>query len=117
MNIHRIDHVSLDVRDRPGSVAWYQAVLGLQTPSLHDVPDEPVFLGRTGARFGLFAEPTRPRGLRHIALATDSAGQDGLVSRLDRLLIPYTREQHRDSDSIYFRDPDGTTLEVMVPTK
>jgi catechol-2,3-dioxygenase len=84
---------------------------------LHDTPDEPVFLGPTGARFGLCAEAARPSGLRHIALATDEAGQDGLIRRLDRLAIPYKREHHRDSESVYFRDPDGTTLEVMVPTK
>ena len=50
MNLHRIDHVSLDVADRLRSVAWYR------------------------------------------------------------------RERHRDHDSGYFADPDGSTLEIMVPT-
>jgi catechol 2,3-dioxygenase-like lactoylglutathione lyase family enzyme len=113
MQLIRIDHVSLDVHDRRASLAWYEEVLGLRTPSRHDVPDEPVFLGPVGARLGLFAE--RPPGLRHVALATDPAGQRRVTARLDRLGIAYTPERHRDSDSIYFPDLDGTMLEVMVP--
>jgi catechol 2,3-dioxygenase-like lactoylglutathione lyase family enzyme len=117
MRLIRIDHVSLDVGDRPASVAWYQAVLGIRPHSHHEVPDEPIFLGPSGARLGLFAE--RAPSLRHIALATDDPGQRELAARLDGLAIPYRRERHRDgdSDSIYFRDPDGATLEVMVPTR
>jgi catechol 2,3-dioxygenase-like lactoylglutathione lyase family enzyme len=113
MNLIRIDHVSLDVRDRPGSLGWYAEVLGLRAASPHAAPDEPVFLGPAGAQLGLFAE--RPPGLRHVALATDAAGQRALAVRLDRLGITYRPERHRDSDSLYFADPDGTVLEVMVP--
>ncbi len=113
MYLIRIDHVSLDVHDRPASIAWYEDVLGMRAGGRHAVPAEPVFLGPAGARLGLFAE--RPPGLRHVALATDSAGQRRVATRLDRLGIAYTPERHRDSDSIYFRDPDGTVLEVMVP--
>ena len=96
----------------PSTIAWYEDVLGLRPHARHDVPGEPIFLGPAGARLGLFAE--RPAGLRHIALATDAADARRLAARLDGLGIPYTPERHRDSDSIYFADPDGTTLEVMV---
>jgi catechol 2,3-dioxygenase-like lactoylglutathione lyase family enzyme len=113
MRITRIDHVSLDVRDRPASLDWYEMVLGLTPHSLHSARDEPIFLGPAGARLGLFAD--RPAGLRHIALATDAPGQSRLAERLDRLHIPYQHERHSDSDSIYFRDLDGAMLEVTVP--
>jgi catechol 2,3-dioxygenase-like lactoylglutathione lyase family enzyme len=113
MQLIRIDHVSLDVHDRQASIAWYEDVLGLRAHARHAVVEEPIFLGPTGARLGLFAE--RAPGLRHVALATDPAGQQRVATRLDRLGIAYTPERHRDSDSIYFRDPDGTVLEVMVP--
>jgi catechol-2,3-dioxygenase len=113
MQITRIDHVSMDVGDRPNSIAWYQQVLGIHAHSRHHVPAEPIFLGIAGARLGLFEE--RPTGLRHIALATDASSQRSLATRLDGLAIPYRRERHRDSDSIYFSDPDGTALEIMVP--
>ncbi|HEU4975779.1 MAG TPA: VOC family protein [Baekduia sp.] len=115
MHLIRIDHVSLDVRDRPASIAWYEEVLGLRTASRHHVPDQPVFLGAPGAQLGLFADRQEP-GVRHVALATDAGGQRRVTARLDRLGIPYQPERHRTSTSIYFRDPDGTTLEVMVPT-
>jgi catechol 2,3-dioxygenase-like lactoylglutathione lyase family enzyme len=113
MRLLRIDHVSLDVRDRQASIAWYEEVLRLSPHARHDHGDQPVFLGPEGARLGLFAE--RPAGLRHIALATDDAGRREVIERLDRLALPYTPERHGDHDSIYFADPDGTTLEVMVP--
>jgi catechol-2,3-dioxygenase len=112
MQISRIDHISLDVHDRPASVAWYQEVLGMSAGASHQQPDEPIFLGAPGARLGLFCE--RPPGLRHFALATDAPGQRLLIARLQTLGIPYQRERHRDSDSIYFSDLDGATLEVMV---
>jgi len=119
MNLHRIDHVSLDVADRARSLDWYAEVLGARpaaTSSPARTPgDEPVFLGPLGARLGLFEE--RPvKGLRHIALATDRTGQRDVVARLERLAIPHHAERHADHDSVYFADPDGIVLEVMVPT-
>ena len=50
------------------------------------------------------------------ALATDTLGQRGVLDRLERLAIPHRCERHRDHDSVYFTDPDGSTLEIMVPT-
>jgi catechol 2,3-dioxygenase-like lactoylglutathione lyase family enzyme len=114
MHLHRIDHVSLDVHDRLRSIAWYEAVLGLAPADMPGRVDEPVFLGPPGARLGLFQE--RPPGLRHIALATDPRGQRRVLDRLTRLAIPHRCERHRDHDSVYFADPDGSTLEIMVPT-
>jgi catechol 2,3-dioxygenase-like lactoylglutathione lyase family enzyme len=113
MNVIRIDHVSLNAGDRTASLAWYADVLGLRAGNPHDIPDAPVFLGPAGARLGLFGD--RAPGLRHVALTTTAPAQAALVARLDRLGIAYRPERHRDSDSIYFSDPDGATLEVMVP--
>jgi catechol 2,3-dioxygenase-like lactoylglutathione lyase family enzyme len=115
MTIRRIDHVSLDVRDREHSIAWYEHLLGASVANRGAAPGEPVFVGPRGARLGLFAE--RAPGLRHIALATDAAGRRQLVTRLEALAIPFRPERHRDHDSIYFADPDGATLEVMVPRR
>jgi catechol 2,3-dioxygenase-like lactoylglutathione lyase family enzyme len=113
MHVIRIDHVSLNAGDRAASLAWYADVLGLRAGHPHDVPDAPVFVGAAGARLGLFAD--RAAGLRHVALATTAPARAALASRLDRLGIAYRHERHRDSDSLYLADPDGTTLEVMVP--
>src|SRR4051794_8945545 len=113
MNLIRIDHVSLNAADRPATLDWYADVLGLVAEHPDAPPDEPVFLGPRGARFGLFGD--RAPGLRHIALATDHASQARVVARLDALTLPYVAEEHRDSHSVYFADPDGAMLEVMVP--
>ena len=113
MDIIRIDHVSLDVRDRPASLDWYEEVLGLRARNAHSVPDAPVFLGPDGAQLGLFAE--RPPGLRHIALATTTGDQARLLARLDRLGIAYRPERHGRNDSLYFPDPDGAVIEVLAP--
>jgi catechol-2,3-dioxygenase len=113
MKLHRIDHVSLDVGNRARSLFWYDQVLGLRSDNGRGPGDQPVFLGPEGARLGLFEE--RAPGLRHIAMATDAADQRRLMSHLERLGIPFRPERHRDHDSIYFADPDGTTLEIMVP--
>jgi catechol 2,3-dioxygenase-like lactoylglutathione lyase family enzyme len=114
MRLLRIDHVSLNSGDRPRSIAFYQDVLGLE-PSWAPGPlDEPVFMGTADARIGLFGDGQVR--LRHVALATDEAGQREVRERLDGLAIPYRSERHRDHDSLYVRDPDGFVVEVMLPT-
>jgi catechol-2,3-dioxygenase len=114
MRLIRIDHVSLNVHDRAQTIAWYEEVLGLRTQGRATRPDEPVFLGVRNARLGLFED--RAPGLRHVALATDRRGQALVRERLGRLAIPWRSERHRDHDSLYLDDPDGATVEVMVPT-
>lgn len=114
MNLHRIDHVSLNAADRTATLDWYADVLGLTAAGRNAPADHPVFLGPAGARLGVFGD--RGPGLRHVALATDRASQEAIVARLDRLAVAYRVEHHRDSRSVYFADPDGATLEVLVPT-
>jgi catechol 2,3-dioxygenase-like lactoylglutathione lyase family enzyme len=113
MRILRIDHVSLNSGDRPRSIAFYQDVLGLGAGTAGPA-DQPVFVGPSTSQLGLFGD--RDPGLRHIALATDPDGQAEVRARLSHLAIPGEFVRHRDHDSLYFRDPDGHMLEVMVPT-
>lgn len=116
MKLIRIDHVSLNVADRARSVAWYDEVLGLRRAGSGPAPDEePMFLGADGAQIALFAD--RAPGLRHIALATDADGQEQVRAGLERLAVPHRLVHHRDHDSLYFDDPDGATIEVMLPTR
>ena len=116
MRLIRIDHVSLDVIDRPRSIAWYEQVIGLPAARPSGPVDQPVFLGPPGARLGLFQD--RPPGLRHVALATDPQGFDATLRRLSALAVRFRIEHHGASPSVYFKDPDGTTLEVTtVPAR
>ncbi|WP_272472900.1 VOC family protein [Baekduia alba] len=114
MRLIRIDHVSLDAADREGTLRWYGAILGLARAGTGptDDPGEPVFLGADGAQIALFAD--RAPGLRHIALATDAAGFAEVRENLDRAGHAYRLEHHADHDSLYFDDPDGATIEVMI---
>lgn len=113
MNLLRIDHVSLDVRDRARSLAFYDAVLGLSAGHVSGIAaDQPMFVGTGTSRLGLFAG-SRPR-FRHVALATDPDGQRRVAGRLLRLGVACRHEQHGDHSSLYFRDPDDFVVEVMV---
>jgi catechol 2,3-dioxygenase-like lactoylglutathione lyase family enzyme len=114
MNLIRIDHVSLNAGDRARSIGFYQDVLGLSVSRTTSPPDQPVFLGPDRAQLGLFAD--RAPGLRHVALATDRAGQIGVAARLEALGVPFEPVRHSTHDSVYFSDPDGMVLEVIVPT-
>jgi catechol 2,3-dioxygenase-like lactoylglutathione lyase family enzyme len=113
MNLIRIDHVSLNAADRAATLDWYADVLGLRAAHPDAPPDHPVFLGNDGAQLGVFDDAAP--GLRHVALATDHVSQERIVARLDALALPYRVEEHRASHSVYFADPDGATLEVLVP--
>ena len=113
LNVIRIDHVSLTAADRPRTLDWYAEVLGLNGKR-HDPLDEPVFLGPDRAQIAIFGDGAP--GLKHIAIATDDSSQRALVGRLESLGIPYTPEQHGSYFSVYFTDPDGARLEVLVPT-
>jgi catechol 2,3-dioxygenase-like lactoylglutathione lyase family enzyme len=113
MRLVRIDHVSLNAADRDRSIAWYGEILGLERA--HDGPapaDEPMFLGHDGAQIALFAD--RLPGLRHVALATDADGFAAVRERLERAGQDYRFEHHTQHDSLYFADPDGSTIEVML---
>ena len=113
-NVIRIDHVSLNTSNRPRTIDWFEEVLGLRALRRHDQLGEPVFLGPDRAQIALFGD--RSPGLRHVAIATDEASQRGLIERLEARSIPYRPEHHRASFSVYFEDPEGATLEVLVPT-
>jgi catechol 2,3-dioxygenase-like lactoylglutathione lyase family enzyme len=108
MHYHRIDHVSLNVADRPSALAWYAEILGLPPASATAPADQPIFLGPAGSRLALFEQGSV--GLRHVALAVDRAEQDRVVARLDALGVPYRPERA----SVYLTDPDGATLELVV---
>jgi catechol 2,3-dioxygenase-like lactoylglutathione lyase family enzyme len=77
--VQHLDHVSLNVRDRATSIAWYRDVLGLRQKNEPRADDWPVFMGDFGACVALFQaareSPEREEestGLRHLAFALSS---------------------------------------------
>jgi len=122
LRLQRLDHVSLNVRDRPHSIAWYRDVLGLE-PRGNTAPDdeEPVFMGEFGACVALFQAqgdvPVRPyesAGLRHIAFATSAAGLEEGRARLREHGVAVRVEDHGTARSAYFADPDGNVIELTT---
>jgi catechol-2,3-dioxygenase len=120
--IQRLDHVSLNVRDRPRSIAWYRDILGLAQQSEPSQDDWPVFMGEFGACVALFqASPeviadrgTESAGLRHVAFMV---GKDDLVrtqAHLKDSNVEFRFEDHGNAHSLYFKDPDGNAIELTT---
>ena len=119
MQLQRLDHVSLNVTDRARSVAWYRDVLGLPQRNQPSADDEPVFLGDPGLQFGLFQAQTpaaerepESAGFRHVALVVDDLGEAQEHLRAHEIRFNY--EDHGNARSVYFRDPDGHTIELTM---
>jgi len=119
MKLERLDHVSLNVLDRTRSIGWYRDVLGLEQRNEPTEDAEPVFMGEFGACVALFqaevASPDRlPEsvGLRHVAFTVGSL--DEAQARLRATGVDFRLEDHGNAHSVYFRDPDGHTIELTV---
>lgn len=119
-------HVSLSVRDRDRSAAWYTGLFGFEVFEQLDEPEyvEAVLLHRdTGTILCLqqhrsnAGEPFDPRrtGADHVAFRIGS--RDELVAWEGRLAeqgIPFTPVVDREYGSVLcLRDPDGIQLELF----
>lgn len=117
--LDRLDHVSLNVRDREASIAWYAEVLGLEQQNTPGQDDWPVFMGSFGACIALFQAEIVSRdraqestGLRHVAFAVDKQDLERAQARLRERGVDFRLEDHGNADSIYFADPDGNVIEL-----
>jgi catechol 2,3-dioxygenase-like lactoylglutathione lyase family enzyme len=119
VELRRLDHVSLNVSDRPRSIAWYRDVLGLEQRGNARRDDWPVFMGDFGACVALFQaqveSPDRApesTGLRHVAFMV---GREDLAAAQERLRergVEFRLEDHGNAHSLYFPDPDGNVIEL-----
>ena len=118
--LRRLDHVSLNVSDRPRSIAWYRDVLGLEARNEQPRDDWPVFLGAQPSPIALFqaarespAREPESTGLRHFALLVGREGIERARAHLEARDVPFTPEDHGGTPSLYFKDPDGNTIELV----
>jgi catechol 2,3-dioxygenase-like lactoylglutathione lyase family enzyme len=120
--LQRLDHVSLNVADRPRSIAWYRDVLGLEQTREPRADDSPVFMGDPGACVALF-QATREGGggphgeavgLRHFALLLSAADLERAREHLEAHGAGARFEDHGNAHSLYLRDPDGHTVELTT---
>jgi catechol-2,3-dioxygenase len=120
-DLERLDHVSLNVRDRAAAIAWYRETLGLEQQNEPSEDAEPVFMGRFGACIALFqAEVSSPprapesSGLRHVAFALSREGFDDAQEHLRKVGVEPRVEDHGNAHSLYFPDPDGNVVELTT---
>lgn len=120
-HINKVAHVVLAVSDVARSKAFYRDVLGMEVTSDRPNQGPSAFLsfGTQHHDIALFQAPAGAErgelGLVHIALQVDG-GQAELMEMVDRvraagveLTSPVT---HGITNSVYFPDPDGNTLEI-----
>src|SRR5437899_1583886 len=119
--LQRLDHVSLNVSDRPGSIAWYRDVLGLEAGHVPAEDDEPVFMGAFGACVALFqAEspaPERPSesvGLRHVAFTVAKDDLERAQAHFRDRGVDFRFADHGNAHSVYLGDPDGHVIELTT---
>jgi catechol 2,3-dioxygenase-like lactoylglutathione lyase family enzyme len=67
------------------------------------------FFDFPGLDLGSYAEVIG--GLHHIAISVEPEKWDRLKAKLDEAGVPYI---HESGTSIYFRDPDGTRVELIA---
>jgi catechol 2,3-dioxygenase-like lactoylglutathione lyase family enzyme len=114
----KLDHVSLNVADRPRSIEWYREVLGLEPRGEAKQDDWPVFMGDVVALFQA-ASPAPERdsetaGLRHFAFGVGAQELKRVKGQLGEKGVRFNAEDHGNAHSVYFRDPDSNTIEFTT---
>lgn len=115
--LDRIDHLHVYVADRPAAVAWYHRVLGLApVPALaHWAADGgPLTVANAAGtvNLALFERPRqacRSTIAFGVGAAAFNAWRRHLAAELGQ---PPTFEDHGQTWSVYFHDPDGNPYEV-----
>ena len=131
-DIQRIDHLVLRVRDLSRSVAFYGEVLGCRVERQREhlglvhlragasMIDLVGIDGKLGARGGA-AAGSEGRNVDHLCLRIEPFDEAALVAHLAAFGIApegpadVNFGAEGDGPSLYFRDPDGNTLELKGP--
>ena len=129
MNVHGIDHVSINVRDMEASARFYAEVLGfrkLQTVPMDGGFSITYFGIPGGGRMELFDYSGRSRavrreesdeGLRHLAFSVDDVvgAEKMLRGKGVTIVLPATNLPSLGAKVLLFLDPNGVTLEFCQP--
>jgi catechol 2,3-dioxygenase-like lactoylglutathione lyase family enzyme len=116
IQVNGIDHVVLHVRDVARAKKFYTEVLGL---TVYRENDEQVFLHAGQQGVALFrkrdaAPLTAGNDLNHLALNVAAGTYETLKAELERQGVTVTGRPGEER-CIYFHDPDGHRLQLVVP--
>lgn len=112
-----IDHIVLYASDVERSVAFYTDILGM---TVRSQGSGYAFLhcGDGGQQIGLFAAgqggPPTDADVNHIAFSVEAGDYPSLKGALAARGIA-VRGRAGDPECIYFDDPDGHTVQIVVP--
>jgi len=104
----KIDHISIQVRDLPRSIAFYQKMFGLTVVS-EDKPNEIVRLGVGKALVSLHHKS--PMGVvDHFAIGVENFNKDAVTRELKRLGA--NPEDNLDA-GFHVLDPEGISVQIV----
>jgi len=120
MNLERIDHIGLNVRDLVTSAEFYGKVLGFGIVHKWNTT---WMVGTDAMRLGLFQRPSagpvcnidRKIAISHVAFRTDATGFAAAQTELRKLGVSF--EPPEDTGiaySVFFLDPDGHQIEITT---
>lgn len=122
MNVERIDHLVLTVRDLDATCAFYERVLGMQTVTFSgdrralQFGRQKINLHQAGREFEPKAAQPTP-GSGDFCLITSEPLAD-VLAHLNACAVPLVGGPVPKTgalgamESVYFRDPDGNLVEV-----
>ena len=126
MEISRLDHLVLTVRDIEATCRFYESVLGMQTVSFAEgrkalkFGQQKINLHQQGKEFEPKAQAPTP-GSADLCLLTDLPLQQ-VIEHLQACQVPIIEGpvQRTGAEgpilSVYLRDPDGNLLEISNST-
>jgi catechol-2,3-dioxygenase len=124
MKVRQLGHVVLKVRDRDRSERFYTEALGLRVAASMDDPPMTFFTLGNHHDFAIIevgdgaeAAANSP-GLFHVAFKVGESIEDlrNAKADLEAIGVAVAAADHTVTQSIYFDDPDGNTIEVYVDT-
>ncbi|MTI29714.1 VOC family protein [Xanthovirga aplysinae] len=107
-----LDHIALHVHDLERSVKWYEKYVGLKPQNEKRQPNSPEFLFPENQKSGVALMPSKEIYIDHFAFGVNKNNFEKAILLLEKENIPFKRMDHGTAESIYFKDPDGFTVEL-----
>jgi len=104
----RLDHAAFESPDPEGVAAFYERVLGARVVEAECHPVM-AYLGATA-----FAFHERGGPGDHVGVRVDEQERERIRQRLDEAGIEWRERDHGIATGLFFRDPDGRTVEAIT---